>query len=132
MDTDLSKEHQALARFLLERSTTAYKFAATERKQIHAQEWDEDPEFTVLGEVDLLDTKIAGMASSFIGTGRLCQQSGEAIEMLRKSKVISNSKISTWTTQHASSFPRYVEYLCALETLRLFLLEICLDQQGEG
>jgi len=118
-----------LVQLLLERSVDAHRRAATERKQIHLQEWEEEPEFSVLGETELCNTEIAGVATSFIKAGQLGQQPEMTGDLLRKLKVLSNPNISTWTDQHTSSFPTFIDYICSLEPLRLTLLEIYLDQQ---
>jgi hypothetical protein len=75
----------------------------------------------VIVHVDSAQTSCAGFAIS-LRNGKLADPRG-AIDVLQKIAVVENPQVKAWLTKHAGTHPMMAAWICAVELLRLKLIE---------
>jgi len=104
---------------LTQQINLAYQAMRDERQQLAI--WEENQEFSLLGEIELLTTDLQGYAGQVL-TGT-CKQPNQVLATLQTTKPFEIVPISDWYLTLGAEYPQICRYIELLDYLRLMLLE---------
>jgi hypothetical protein len=83
--------------------------------------WEEDQEFSLLGEVELLTIDLQGYAGQILMG--VCQEPDQVLAVLKKAQPFETASISDWYITLSEGYPQMSRYIEMLDYLRLLLME---------
>jgi hypothetical protein len=98
----------------------AYQAARQERQQLAL--WEEDQDFSILGELELLTSHIQGYAGR-IANGQIFESPYLEVARLQKLQAFTVPCVSEWYLTEEDQYPQICAYLETLDHLRLLLIE---------
>jgi hypothetical protein len=98
----------------------AYQAARQERQKLAL--WEEDQDFSVLGELELLTSHIQGYAGR-IANGQVFESPQLEVARLQKFQAFIVPCVSEWYLTEGEQYPQLCAYLETLDHLRLLLIE---------
>jgi hypothetical protein len=107
---------------LAEQLIRQYKETKDERSQIHAWEWENDFDFTILGLMDLYSSYVGGYASQ-IATRGTVQKGVEAIELLQEKRFFDEPYFVDWYFSPDNTYVKVKEYVEDVDHLRLLVIQ---------
>ena len=107
---------------LLEQLAVDYKNTKSERKQIAEILPDNESEFTVLEEIELLTVNIRGYASQIQAQGWV-EKAQSVIEQLQNMQFFSIPTIAKFYWITSGEYPQLKAYIRTLDYLRLLIIE---------
>lgn len=131
-DAGVVARQVGLVERLLADVVASFKLTAADRARLHRLELDQrDRIWSLLGEVETRDGRIAGVAQSFCK-----RRDGQVLrdykEKLPAYGVVSCPRICEWIVENGTEFEFFMAYLRNLELLRFVLQELAGDAQTES
>lgn len=100
-----------------------YRNTRAERRKLPDQEWDAHHEHSILGDIQLFDTYIAGYAAQIAEKGNLIQPPHQALSDLTHYQFFTRPYLSEWYFAPDNNYPKLKAYVRKLDYLRLLLME---------
>lgn len=107
-------------RKMVEQLNADYRAMRSERHRL--AQWEEEQNFSILGEIEIFATKIQGYASQIVNQN-LRESIDEMIVHLRELKLFNIDYVSDWYFAKGSEYTQIKAYVEAQDYLRLLLLE---------
>lgn len=109
-------------------STVIPEYQATrrERGRMHKLEWDSNIEYSILGDIELFDTDVAGYASQIADYGYLKNfelATGDSNLNLWRLHIFGTKHFDNWFFSPANDFPKLKAYVQKLDYLRLLVID---------
>lgn len=96
-------------------------YQAMQDERHHLAVWEENQEFSLLGEVELLTADLQGYVGQVLTEA--CQQPHQVLAVLQKAKPFETAPISDWYITLGEQYPQMCRYIEMLDYLRLLLVE---------
>lgn len=96
-----------------------YQLMRDERQQL--AEWEEEQDFSILGEVELLTSKLQGYSGQLLG--ERIQDFESIVVALKKTNPFEIDDVSNWYVAFGDRFPQVSRYIEQLDYLRFLLIE---------
>lgn len=104
----------------VEQLNADYQAMRSERHRL--AQWEEDQEFSILGEIEIFTTQIQGYAHQILAE-KLRSSIEESIEQLKAIKLFEIDYFSDWYFAEGNEYRQIKHYVEAQDYLRLLLLE---------
>ncbi|BAU11898.1 hypothetical protein LEP3755_24220 [Leptolyngbya sp. NIES-3755] len=105
---------------LVEQLNLDYQAMRSQRHQL--AQWEEDQDFSILGEIELFATKIQGYASQVM-TQNFQESIDEMAQQLKQLKLFEIEYFADWYFTQSAKYSQIKAYIEAQNYLRLLLLE---------
>ena len=120
---DLRREY--LAQLLILRNHQ-YRETKEERRQLFEDEIEEEQEFPVWAELELLSSDVVGYASQIVEKGQVSSPQ-QALEVLNRYYILDKRKLIDWyLTTNETTCPNMKQFLITLDYIRLITVEYIL------
>jgi hypothetical protein len=105
-----------------ERLNTLYRDVAAERRRLHAEEWERNESFSILGEIESWTTDVQGYAAWVAKPGRHPRPL-EAIADLEGKRLDALPHVAEWFASPANTYLGLKNYVETVDYLRLLVME---------